>query len=72
MVDGVFSQAFCIAIARADTKRTPSSNDKAPAATSAENSPREWPATISGQKSGPIVFANITECRKMAGCVTLV
>ena len=72
IVDGATSHAFCIACARCDTSFNPSSNDIAPAATSAENSPSEWPATISGANSSPIVFANITECKNTAGWVTLV
>ena len=44
----------------------------APAATNAENSPKECPATISGLNSSPNAFARITECRNIAGCVTLV
>ena len=40
-----------MAWARAATRRRPSSKLRAPAATRAENSPSEWPATISGLKS---------------------
>ena len=61
MVEGVASQAFCIAIARAYTSFNPSSKLNAPAATNAENSPSEWPAVISGLKSSPMQRAEITE-----------
>src|SRR5690606_30216293 len=71
IVEGVISQAFCIAIARFDTNFNASSKDNVPLATKAENSPNECPATISGLKSGN-VFAKITECKNTAGCVTLV
>ena len=71
IVLGVISQAFCIAIARWETSFKPSSKDKVPLATKAENSPKEWPATISGLKLSN-VFAKITECKNTAGCVTLV
>ena len=53
-----------------ETNCNPSSNDNAPFTTNAENSPNECPATISGFTFR--VFANITECKKTAGCVTLV
>ena len=44
----------------------PSSNDKYSAATNAENSPRECPATIAGNE--PLsTFDKITECKKIAG-----
>ena len=72
MVDGCNSQAFCIAKARVETNFNPSSNDKTPAETKAENSPNEWPATISGLNLSPKTLAKITECKKMAGWVTLV
>ena len=48
IVEGVASQAFCIAWARLETNTKPSSKERAPAATRAENSPREWPAVMSG------------------------
>ena len=54
-----------------ETNFNPSSNDNVPFATSAENSPKECPATISGLKSDN-VFAIITECKNTAGWVTLV
>ena len=38
--------------------------------TSAENSPNECPATISGVISLSFVRAKITECKKIDGCVT--
>ena len=71
MVEGVISHAFCIAKALLETNTKASSKDKAPFATNAENSPNECPATISGSKSSN-VLAKITECKKTAGCVTLV
>ena len=71
IVEGFASQAFCMACARFETKVKPSSKVSAPAATSAENSPSEWPATMSGAKSFTVLASN-TECKKMAGCVTLV
>ena len=72
IVDGAASQAFCIAIARFETSFRPSSNDNAPAATRAENSPNEWPAVISASNSSPRQIAEITECKNTAGCVTFV
>ncbi len=48
MVEGAISQAFCIAKARLETSLNPSSKDKTPFATKADNSPKECPATISG------------------------
>src|SRR3546814_3907345 len=54
------------------TSFSPSSNESAPLATRAENSPRECPAAIEGLNPVPDVRAKITECRKMAGWVTLV
>ena len=42
---GRASAARCIASARLATSSSPASNDSAPAATRAENSPRECPAT---------------------------
>ena len=50
MVDGFNSQAFCIALARIDTRRKASSKVRVLFATKAENSPNECPATISGFK----------------------
>ncbi len=70
MLPGRFSQHFCMAIARFDTRRNPSSNDTAPETTNAENSPSECPATASGFT--PSTLARITEWRNTAGCVTLV
>ena len=64
-------QAACMASARFDTRRRPSSNERAPLTTRAENSPSECPAVISGLKSGSDL-ARITEWRKTAGWVTLV
>ena len=61
IVEGCASHAFCIAIARAYTSFKPSSNERAPAATSAENSPSECPAVISGLKASPMHNAEITE-----------
>ena len=72
MVLGVRSHAFCMAEARFDTSSKPSSNDIARAATKAENSPSEWPATASGWKASPAIIALMTEWRNKAGCVTLV
>ena len=72
IVEGVASHAFCMACARLDTNTNPSSKERAPAATKAENSPKEWPATMSGWNASPNVFAKITEWRKIAGCVTFV
>ena len=72
IVEGCISQAFCMAMARAYTSLRPSSNDRAPAATRAENSPNECPAVISGWKASPRQSAEMTECRNTAGCVTLV
>ncbi|MNY68683.1 hypothetical protein D3C86_2064850 [compost metagenome] len=60
-----------MAAARFATRDRPSSKESAPAATNAENSPSEWPATILGEKSGDI-FARITEWINIAGWVTLV
>ena len=48
MEEGSASQAACIAKALLETSFNPSSNDKTPAAVSAEISPSECPATISG------------------------
>ena len=59
-----------MAIALFETNFNPSSNDKAPFTTKAENSPKECPATISGFTSKTL--AKITECKKTAGWVTLV
>ena len=42
------------------------------AATSAENSPNECPATMSGLNDDANTLANITECKKIAGWVTFV
>ena len=61
MVEACNSHAFCMALARAATKRKPSSNDNAPAATRAENSPKLCPATISGLNEVPNTLAKITE-----------
>ena len=72
IVPGFFSQAFCMALARAATSFSPSSKLSAPAATSAENSPREWPATMSGLNASPKQRAEMTLWRNTAGCVTLV
>jgi len=44
---GFASQASCIAVALSETKRSPSSKDRTPLATRAENSPKLCPATIS-------------------------
>ena len=46
----------CIAIALMDTSFSPSSKLKTPAATRAENSPRECPATFFGLKESPNIF----------------
>ena len=72
MVPLLESQAFCIACARCETSLRPSSNFRVLFATRAENSPSECPATISGRKRSSKLFARITECRNIAGCVTLV
>ena len=72
MVEGFISQAFCIAKARLETRLTPSAKSMAPAATNAENSPKEWPATISGANFSPRDFAKMTEWRNTAGWVTFV
>ncbi len=40
--------ASCMNVPRARTERTASGSDMAPAATSAEYSPSEWPATKAG------------------------
>ena len=72
MVDGVRSQHFCMALARAMTSLRPSSKLMAPAATKAENSPSEWPPTMSGLNCSPMYLARMTLWRKMAGCVTRV
>ncbi len=72
IVEGAASHAFCMAMARLETSLRPSSKESAPAATNAENSPNEWPATMSGANSSPSDLANMTECRNMAGWVTLV
>jgi len=71
MVEGSASQAFCMAWALAYTSLSASSKPSVLLATRAENSPRECPATMSGLKFS-MVEARITECRKMAGWVTLV
>ena len=71
MVPGCSSQAFCMALARLATKRRPSSKVSTLLATRAENSPKEWPATMLGWKSSS-TEARMTEWRKMAGWVTLV
>ena len=44
-----------------ETKESPSSKLKVLFATKADNSPNEWPATISGLKSFPRQAANIVE-----------
>ena len=72
IVEGAISQAFCIAKARLETNFSPSSKVKTPFVTNADNSPKECPATISGLKPSPKTFAKITECKKIAGCVTFV
>ena len=69
IVPGTFSQHFCMALARCETSFRPLSNESAPQATSAENSPRECPATISGLKSAPCDLATATEWMNTAGCV---
>ena len=51
IVPGWASQAFCMAIARLLTRRKPSSKVNTLLATKAENSPKEWPATIVGSNS---------------------
>src|SRR5699024_12637151 len=51
MVDSCSSQAFCMALALLLTSFKPSSKLKEPAATRAESSPNEWPATTSGERS---------------------
>ena len=71
IVPGTASQHFCISLARIATRRRASSKDIAPAAARAENSPSEWPATMSGRKLS-VHAARMVECRKMAGWVTLV
>ena len=70
IVPGTASQQRCIAWARTETRRRPSSKERAPAATRAENSPSECPATMSGLIPAQIAVA--TECRNTAGCVTRV
>ena len=60
-----------MALARAATKRRPSAKESTPAATKAENSPNECPATIEGWGLFNVEYANI-ECKKIAGCVTSV
>ena len=70
--DGFFTHAFCIAFALLATSFKPSVNEIYPAATNAENSPRECPATKSGLNDFSKTFASIVECKKIAGCVTLV
>ena len=49
----------------------PSSNDITSAATKADNSPKECPATISDVKPS-VVNPIATLCKNTAGCVTLV
>ena len=72
IVEGVSSQAFCIANARLCTNSKPSSNFRHLLETRADISPRECPATKSGLNFSPNASASITECKKIAGCVTLV
>ena len=72
MVDGCNSQASCMALARALTSASPSPKLSDPAATSALNSPRLCPATMSGWKRSPKHSAKTTEWMKIAGWVTLV
>ena len=60
IVPGTASQHFCISAARRETSFRASSKDIAPAATRAENSPRECPATISGANPG-VQAARMTE-----------
>ena len=70
IVPGRSSQAFCMASARFATSLRPASNVMAPVAVSAENSPSECPAAISGLP--PWTLAIATESRNTAGCVTFV
>ena len=67
IVPGAVSQAFCIALARAATNFNPSSKLKQRAATKAENSPKEWPATRFGLNCSPKQSALMTLCKKTAG-----
>ena len=62
IVLGSISHAFCMANARLETKDKPSCQLNPPEATKAENSPKEWPATISGLKLVPN-FAIKIECK---------
>ncbi len=66
---GRASAARCIASARLATSSSPASNDRAPAATRAENSPRECPATYSGRGTPAASSARraATETQKIAG-----
>ncbi len=62
--------ASCMYLPRRRTRRTASANDSDPATTSAEYSPRLWPAT----KSGRMPFSSrirsmATETVRIAGCV---
>ena len=72
IVDGLASQAFCMAMALVLTSFNAFSKLNAPAAVNAENSPRLCPATKVGLKSLPSKFAIITLKVNMAGWVTLV
>ena len=61
MVPGVNSQALCIALARNFTNSKPSSKEIHLLITSAENSPSECPATMSGFIKSSLIFPRIVE-----------
>ena len=63
--------AACIAFPRMRTRRTASENPRLPAATSAEYSPREWPAATRGWTWGRSLARTrrrATDRVKIAGC----
>ena len=61
--------ASCIARPRARTRRTASSSESAPAATSAEYSPSEWPAAKRG--AGSVGYRSRSAARTAALIVTI-
>ena len=69
----LLSHAFCIAFALRDTKIRPSLKEIVLFATRDENSPKECPATAKGLLFlDSYTINSAIECRKIAGCVTLV
>ncbi len=62
--------ASCMSSPRRRTTRTASAKDRAPATTSAEYSPRLWPAAIAGARPrSASTAAAATLAVRIAGCV---